>query len=93
MQRNFFNRHWPGRCHVGERRSARSPVTCRPRRMKSIAPARAQPFPLNPGVSKLKVRQHARRLFRDQWERRPLTTREWRLAEEDLVRRLEAEAL
>jgi hypothetical protein len=65
----------------------------RPRRMKSIVPTRAQPFPLHPGVSKLKVRQHARRLFRDQWEHRPLTTREWRLAEEDLVRRLEAEAL
>lgn len=61
--------------------------------MKSIAPSHTQPAPRNPGVSKHKVRQHARWLFRDQWEHRPLTTREWRLAERDLVRRLEAEAL
>ena len=51
------------------------------------------PIPMTPGVSKLQVRQHARRLFRDQWEHRRLTLREWRLAERDLARRLEAEAL
>ena len=62
-------------------------------RMKPIDPNRAQPSPLNPGVSKHKVRQHAQRLFRDTWERRALTPREWRLAEEDLLRRLEAESL
>lgn len=39
------------------------------------------------------VRQHARRLFRDKWARQPLTKREWLLAEQDLVRTLEAEAL
>ena len=39
------------------------------------------------------VRQHARRLFRDKWPRQALTTREWRLAEQDLLRTLEAEAL
>jgi hypothetical protein len=38
------------------------------------------------------VRQHARRIYRDRWQRRPLTKREWRLAEQDLVRTLEAEA-
>ena len=38
------------------------------------------------------VRHHARRLFRDKWRRQPLTTQEWRLAEQDLVRILEAEA-
>ena len=75
------------------RRSFRRSGVRRSLRMKSIVSTRAQPAPLNPGVSKQKVRQHARRLFRDQWERRPLTSREWRLAEEDLVRRLEAEAL
>jgi hypothetical protein len=62
--------------------------------MKSSVTTRAQqPNPLTPGISKLKVRQHARRLFRDQWERRRLTVREWRLAEQDLARRLEAETL
>ncbi len=39
------------------------------------------------------VRQHARRLFRDKWKRQPLTRQEWWLAEQDLVRCLEAEAL
>ena len=38
------------------------------------------------------VRQHARRLFRDKWPQHALTAREWRLAEKDLVRTLEAEA-
>lgn len=50
-----------------------------------------QPDPVTPGVSKLKVRRHAKRLFRDQWTRRALSMREWRLAEADLVRRIEAE--
>jgi hypothetical protein len=39
------------------------------------------------------VRAHARRIFRDRWQRRPLNRREWQLAEQDLVRSLEAEAL
>jgi hypothetical protein len=37
------------------------------------------------------VRRHARRLFRDQWEQQTLSVHEWRLAEQDLVRVLEAE--
>jgi hypothetical protein len=61
--------------------------------MKSPVSTRAQPAPLNPGVTKQMVRQHARRLFRDKWTCQPLTKSEWRLAEQDLVRRLEAEAL
>ncbi len=75
------------------RRSVRRSIIGRPSRMKSITPTHTQPAPHNPGISKHQVRQHARWLFRDQWERRPLTTREWRLAERDLVSRLEAEAL
>ncbi len=39
------------------------------------------------------VREHAQRLFRDKWPLRPLSRKEWRLAEQDLVRILEAEAL
>jgi len=61
--------------------------------MKTSPRIHAQPPPLNPGISKQMVRQHARRLFRDKWARHPLTAQEWRLAEQDLVRTLEAEAL
>jgi hypothetical protein len=61
--------------------------------MKTAPRIRTQPAPSNPGVTKLMVRHHARRLFRDKWARQPLTPREWRLAEQDLVRALEAEAL
>jgi len=61
--------------------------------MKTLSRTRAQPAPANPGITKQMVRQHARRLFRDKWPRQPLTAREWRLAEQDLVRTLEAEAL
>jgi hypothetical protein len=60
--------------------------------MKTLSHARAQPTPSSPGITKLMVRHHARRLFRDKWRRQPLTTQEWRLAEQDLVRILEAEA-
>lgn len=61
--------------------------------MKTPSLARDQPAPLNPGITKQTVRRHARRLFRDKWTRQPLTIREWRLAEKDLVRTLESEAL
>jgi hypothetical protein len=61
--------------------------------MKTLSHARAQPAPSNPGITKQMVRQHARRLFRDKWMRHPLTRQEWWLAEQDLVRCLEAEAL
>jgi hypothetical protein len=85
--------YWPGRCLDRGRRSDHGSIVFRICRMKSSSPSHTQPAPHNPGVSKQRVRQHARWLFRDQWEHRPLTTREWRLAERDLVRRLEAEAL
>lgn len=39
------------------------------------------------------VRDHARRLFRDIYPGRSLTQQEWRLAEADLVRRLERDGL
>jgi hypothetical protein len=59
---------------------------------KNVA-AVAQPAPVTPGISRRMVREHARRLFRDKWLQQPLTPSEWRLAEGDLVRVLEAEAL
>ncbi|HNQ87547.1 MAG TPA: hypothetical protein PKM73_02805 [Verrucomicrobiota bacterium] len=37
------------------------------------------------------IRRHARRLFRDQWKQHTLSLHEWRCAEQDLVRILEAE--
>ena len=54
---------------------------------------RSQPTPATPGITKQVVREHARRIFRDKWPRRGLSLKEWRLAEADLVRKLEAEAL
>jgi len=38
------------------------------------------------------IRRHARRLYRDRDGLQALSVREWRLAERDLVRVLEAEA-
>ena len=61
--------------------------------MRTTVRARVQPPPRTPGVTKQMVRHHARRLFRDKWTHQELTSREWRLAEEDLVRSLESEAL
>jgi hypothetical protein len=52
-----------------------------------------QPKPRTPGVTDEMVREHASRLFRDVFAERPLTSREWRLAEEDLVRKLERSGL
>ena len=52
-----------------------------------------QPSPATPGISKQVVRRHAQRLFRDKWPDRPLSLKEWRLAEADLIRKLEADAL
>jgi hypothetical protein len=54
---------------------------------------RGQPAPATPGITKQVVREHARRIFRDRSPWSGLSLREWRLAEEDLVRKLEAEAL
>ena len=55
--------------------------------------APAQPLPSAAGITKRMVRVHARRIFRDKWHKRPLTLAEWHLAEEDLLRMLEAEGL
>ena len=52
-----------------------------------------QPEPLTPGITRQMVRDHARRLFRDQWRQQPLSRKQWQLAEQDLVRMLEADAL
>jgi hypothetical protein len=59
----------------------------------SFAPARGQPAPATPGITKRVVREHARRIFLDRSPQRGLSVREWRLAEDDLVWNLEAEAL
>jgi hypothetical protein len=48
-----------------------------------------QPDPRNPGVTQEMVKEHACRLYRDLFPQQPLTMREWRLVEEDLVRKLE----
>ena len=56
-------------------------------------PALHQPQPRVPGLSRCMVERHAKRLFRDVFARRPLTLREWRLAELDLARKLESDGL
>ncbi len=61
--------------------------------MKTSRKAGVQPVPTIPGLTKHMVRQHAQRLFRDKWSRGRLSAREWRLAEQDLARKLEADAL
>ena len=62
------------------------------RKQRSLAVG-SQPTPRTPDISKQMVREHARRMFRDKWPNPNLTAKEWRLAEEDLVRLIEAEAL
>ena len=52
-----------------------------------------QPQPRIPGLSRRMIREHASRLFRDVISMQPLTAREWRLAEEDLARKLERDGL
>ena len=73
----------------GSRRGRSLSKSCR----DSPAPALRQPTPAIPGITKQVVREHARRIFRDKWAQRALSLKEWRLAEEDLVRKLETEAL
>jgi len=53
----------------------------------------AQPKPYHDGVTQQMVRQHASSLFRDVFPAKPLSQRQWRLAEEDLVRKLERDGL
>jgi len=62
--------------------------------MKSRRPQSVnQPQPRTPGLSRRMVREHAERLFRDVFSKRPLTPREWRLAEQDLARKLESDGM
>ena len=56
-------------------------------------PLLGQPRPRIPGLSRCMVRVHAERLFRDVFASRPLTAKEWRLAEQDLARKLESDGL
>jgi len=51
--------------------------------------AGTQPQPRTPGLTRSMVRAHAHRVFRDVFLARPLTDHEWRVVEDDLVRRLE----
>ena len=53
----------------------------------------AQPKPSHAGVTQQMVRQHASSLFRDVFPEKPLSQRQWRLVEEDLVRKLERDGL
>ena len=48
-----------------------------------------QPDPRTPGITRKMVQSHARHVFRDVFEARPLTDDEWCLVEADLVRRME----
>ena len=50
-----------------------------------------QPNTFTPGISKAAVRQHAYELFCDKLPAHPLTTKDWVLAEKDLVAMLDAE--
>lgn len=53
----------------------------------------SQPRPQIPGLDRRAVRLHAERLFRDVVNKRALTPGEWRLAEQDLARKLENDGL
>ena len=46
-------------------------------------------MPRTPGLTRQMVRAHADHVFRDVLAVRPLRRHEWRLAEQDLARRLE----
>lgn len=56
---------------------------------KSNKPPAVQPQPRIPGLTRRMVKAHAVRLYRDILPRRSLTSQEWRLAEQDLARKLE----
>ena len=51
----------------------------------------AQPEPVTPGVTRAMVRQHAFELYRDKLADRPISLKDWVLAEKDLVNSIEAE--
>jgi hypothetical protein len=50
-----------------------------------------QPKPFTPGLTRVEVREHAYRMFRDKLPGSPLTLEDWVLAEKDLVTSMEAE--
>ena len=53
-----------------------------------------QPQPFTPGITKAQVRQHAYMLFRDKLkDGHALSTRDWVLAEKDLIDSVESEEL
>lgn len=63
-----------------------------PMRKRQTRPV-VQPPPRNTGLTRQMVRQHAGSLFRDVFPQRPLSEQEWRIAEEDLLRKLERDGL
>lgn len=66
---------------------------CRDIRRHGPASCAKQPHPVNPGLTRAMVRNHARRLFLDVFLERALTQREWLLAEADLARKMETAGL
>jgi hypothetical protein len=64
-------------------------MTTTKRRPQSVA----QPKPRTAGVTRQMIQQHACSLFRDVFPQRPLSKRQWRLVEEDLVRKIERDGL
>jgi hypothetical protein len=74
---------------VTKRGRSKSKSCRQQKRLRSLA----QPAPRTPGITRQMVRDHARRLFRDKWRQQPLSRKQWQLAERDLVRMLEADAL
>ena len=52
-----------------------------------------QPQPFTPGLTRLMVREHARLLYRDKLQHSKLTLQDWVLAENDLVKTMDAEGL
>lgn len=62
--------------------------------MKPRAPRSTnQPRPRFPGLTRRMVKSHAASLYRDVFPEQPLTEHEWRMVEEDLVRKLERNGL
>lgn len=49
-----------------------------------------QPYPVTPGMTRLAVREHAERLYRDKLQHDSLTLKDWVLAEKDLVAAMQA---
>jgi len=60
---------------------------------KSVEQHSVQPKPYHDGITQQMVRQHAFSLFRDVYPEKPLSQKQWRLVEEDLVRKIERDGL